>query len=124
MGAHDSDAARLEQILDGDSLMNAVFECMMEFFSLKRASLPEDIQTVLSAAIVTVRDSGDGDSRAVVGLGRSMFYADEAADRIRKRWPELTARQVQRACDYLDARIRIAATPIKRERRRGWIHDF
>ncbi len=104
--------------------MNSIFERMVDFFASKRAGLPEDVQTILSAAIVTLRDSEDGDSRALIGLGRSMFYADDAAERIRKRWPELTGQQVQRACDYLDARIRIAATPIKKERRRGWIHNF
>ena len=32
--------------------MNSIFERMVDFFASKRAGLPEDVQTILSAAIV------------------------------------------------------------------------
>lgn len=106
--------------------MNATFERLAEIFASRQAGLPESIEAELSACTVTTRETDDGEVRAVIiGLGGRAIYGDQVKASIRSRWPELTDRQVQRACDFLDARVRLAATPSRQARRRSsWIWNF
>lgn len=106
--------------------MNATFERLAEIFARRQAGLPEYVEAELAACTVTTRDTDDGESRAVImGLGGRAIYRDQIEARIRKRWPELNHRQVQRACDFLDARVRLEATPSRQARRRSsWIWNF
>ncbi len=106
--------------------MNATFERLAEIFASRQAGLPESIEAELSACTVTTRETDDGEVRAVImGLGGRAIYGDQVKARIRSRWPELTDRQVQRACDFLEARVRLSAMRGSKARRRNsWIFDF
>jgi hypothetical protein len=110
-------------------MLGGTFERLAAVLSRKQSALPEHVQLVLDAAFISLREGPDGEGdRAVIGLDgprRGMFELDDqTADRIRSRWPELNAGQVKRAVSYLAARVRLAAMPTRRERRRSWVFDF
>ena len=96
-----------------------------------KTTLPDDVAAVIEAASITKRfsDYDDEGPRMAVALGgplRGMFIfsTDEAAARIRARWPWLNDLQVKRAVGYLEARVRIAASPARNSRRKNWVMDY
>ena len=97
--------------------------------ALKRGEtgLPEDLTERIKAADIFPRH-GDPETglRIYVGFrGSFIFTRDAAEKRIRKGWPELTDNQVRRAVAFLEARVRMATSQNRSERRRkNWVLDY
>ena len=105
--------------------MNAVFEFMTEALARRQAGLPKHIETVLEACTLVPRDNGDGDVRiAVLARGGRSFYLDQAEKRIRHLWPELSPKQVMRACEYLQARAKLLRCGQCKPRKKNWALDY
>jgi len=114
----------VDQVLGADP-----FQRLTEGFARRKAGLPGYVAEVIEAAHVMVRSTTEDGPVVFVALGGPMrgafrYTTQEAAERIRKRWPELNKRQAERAASFLDARVRLAATPARRERRKSWVMDY
>ncbi len=100
-------------------------------FRLPKRTLPAEVADAIDAARIMQR-GGDPDAgpRIAVALGggnlRGMFIfsTDEAQRRILARWPELSSAQVDRAVQYLAARVRLFAEPVQTDRRPPWIFRY
>lgn len=114
----------VDQVLGG-----ARYRRIAEGFARRKAGLPGYVAEVIEAAHVMVRSTTEDGPVVFVTLGGPMrgafnYTTKEAAERIRKRWPELNKDQHDRAVSFLEARVRLAATPVKRERRKSWVMDY
>lgn len=87
------------------------------------------VQEVLDAAAIVSREPNDDGPRTVV-ISRTLglafvFTHEDAAARIQRGFPELSARGVKRATEYLAAKVaNTRKQPLKVKRRRSWIHSW
>lgn len=114
----------VDQVLGADR-----FQRLAESFARRKAGLPGYVAEVIEAAHVMVRSTTEDGPVVFVALGGPMrgafrYTPQEAAERIRKRWPELSKGQHERAVSFLEARVRLTSTPLARERRRSWVTDY
>lgn len=114
----------VDQVLGTDR-----FQRLAEGLARRKAGLPGYVAEVIEAAHVMVRSTTEDGPIVFVTLGGPMrgafhYTAHDAAERIRKRWPELTKAQLERAASFLEARVRLATTPQARKRRKSWVMDY
>lgn len=114
----------VDQVLGADR-----FQRLAEGFARRKAGLPGYVAEVIEAAHVMVRSTTEDGPIVFVTLGGPMrgafhYTAQDAAERIRKRWPELTKAQLERAASFLEARVRLAASPARKVRRKTWVMDY
>lgn len=104
-----------------------MFSWIQSAFKRGEAGLPVDLSAAIESADIFPRE-GDLETgpRIYVGFrGSFIFSREEAEKRIRKGWPELTESQVQRAVDFIQARVRMAMIQNRGERqRKRWIHNY
>lgn len=92
--------------------------------------LPPDVTAILESAAIVERPGDEKTGpRMIVFLGGPLrgsfvFDREEAASRIRNRWPWLNDGQLKRAVDFLEARTRLAISPLSKPRRRNWVTDY
>ena len=101
------------------------------FRALTGNALPAEVAGILEAAHCTAREGGDEGPRVMVVMAggglRGAWIHDRATTeaRIRRRWPELTAAQLKRAADLIEAKAMQAARLDKPQaKRRGWVFDY
>lgn len=101
------------------------------FRALNGDALPAEVAGILEAAHCNTREGGDEGPRVMVVMAcgglRGAWIHDRATTeaRIRRRWPELTDAQVQRAGNVIEAKAMQAARLDKPQaKRRGWVHDY
>lgn len=114
----------VDQVLGG-----ARYQRIAEGFARRKAGLPGYVAEVIEAAHVMVRSTTEDGPVVFVTLGGPMrgafnYTTNEAAERIRKRWPELNKEQHDRAVSFLEARVRLAAAPVSLKPRKNWIFDY
>ncbi len=105
------------------------FQRLTEGFARRKAGLPGYVAEVIEAAHVMVRSTTEDGPVVFVALGGPMrgsfhYTTQEAAERIRKRWPELNKGQLERAVSFLEARVRLSTTPQARKHRKSWVMDY
>lgn len=99
----------------------------------RATGLPGDVSSILEAANYSLREGSSEDEPRVVvilaggGLrGAFVFEREDAARRIKARWPELSATQVKRGVDVLEAgAMRATAAANRGEvKRKNWVNKF
>lgn len=106
----------------------AMFAWIKTALQRGETGLPVDLSERIKGASLYLR-AGDLKTgpRVHVGFrGEFIFTRDAAEKRIRKGWPELTDHQVQRAVDFMEARVRQVIVFQNRieSRRKSWVHDY
>ena len=108
---------------------------VLRFLGRGDPAIPADIFEVLdSAEIMLFHGDEDTGPRPLVcmagsGLRGAWFHGQaETSARIRRRWPELSEAQIQRCCDFIEARvlrtIRDVSHAEAHARRRNWVMDY
>ncbi len=99
----------------------------------RATGLPGDVAAVLEAANYSLREGNSEDEPRVIvvlaggGLrGAFAFEREDAARRIKARWPDLSAMQVKRGVDVLEAgAMRATAAANRGEvKRKNWVTKF
>jgi len=97
-----------------------------------KAALPLEVSEAIEAARILVRDHDpeDGAPRVFVALGggsvTGAFYFDResARERVLRRWPELSERQVSRAVAFIESRVSVASRSKDAPQRKNWVTKF
>jgi hypothetical protein len=83
-------------------------------------ALPTDLALCLESVTVVERSADDNGPRVIVqldGCGGWLHSHDETRSQLLRRWPALTAGQLQRALRHIGAKVRQATTPAPAARR-------
>lgn len=88
--------------------------------------LPSEVRAALDGAMVMRRDS---DRVYITLAGKSLrcaflWSAEEATDRVKAYWPDLTQKQLERAVSFIAAQVVLSKREEKRDKRKRWVFDF
>lgn len=110
-------------------LGSARYRRIAEGFARRKSGIPSYVAEVIEAAHVMVRTTTEDGPLVFVTLGGPMrgafnYTTNEAAERIRKRWPALNKEQHERAVLFLEARVRLSAAPASLKPQKNWIFNY